>query len=111
AKTATGSSIALKMEVRPPPTFGTAMASRKIGIMVPKNPSANPNFHSPSLINIPFHTISGDKKMLIIIRAKKDVKKVLSMVAIPSMDFELICRKIAKLKAEQKPKNQPCQRM
>ena len=45
--TATGSSIALKIDARPPPTFGTAIDNSKIGKIIPNKPRIRPYFHKP----------------------------------------------------------------
>lgn len=39
---ATGNSVALKIDARPPPTLGMEIVNNKIGNMIPKNPRVNP---------------------------------------------------------------------
>ena len=104
---ATGSSIALKIDTSPPPTFGAAMENNKIGKIMPNKPSAKPNFQSPA-DNCPFHKISGDKKIETTASDTIDKINVRPMVVIPLTGYEFTCKKAAKLNAAAKPSAQPC---
>ena len=108
AKIATGSSIALKIDANPPPTFGIANENNIIGKITPNRPSARPYFHSPAL-SCPFQMISGDKKMLMTMSAIADTINVRVIVVTPVTWRALIWIKIEKLSAAAKPNAQPCQ--
>ena len=107
AKIATGSSIALKIEANPPPTFGTANENNKIGKIIPNRPSAKPYFQSPAF-SCPFQMISGDKKMLMTMSATADTINVRVIVVTPTTWRVLIWIKIEKLSAAAKPSTHPC---
>ena len=108
AKIATGSSIALKIEANPPPTFGIAYANNIIGKITPNRPSNRPYFHSPAL-SCPFQMISGVEKILITISAIADTMNVRVMIVTPVTWRALIWILIEKLRAAAKPNAQPCQ--
>ena len=58
--TAMGSSMALRMEDLPKPTFGIAIENKKTGMIIPNKPNAIPYNHNPSRKSVPFQMISGD---------------------------------------------------
>ena len=81
--TATGSSIALNIDVNAPPTFGAAIENNIIGKTIPNKPSAKPCTQRP-LASFPFQMISGFRTKLITVNAIMDIMNAREIFDTPS---------------------------